>query len=143
GGQRRVAKEHQARAVHLVGAGLGHDRYQTAGRQAVLRLVGRGRDFELLDRVHREVLARLAHLRPRVVDAVDDEAVGVLAAAGADVDVAAVELTADVVLRGARGQHREIDPAPRGDRQILNLLRRHRRRYVRACGIDDWRRPGD
>ncbi len=64
----------------LIGAGLRHDRQQAAGREAVFRLVVRRRHLELADRVHREVLARLAHLRPRVVDAVDDEAVGIFAA---------------------------------------------------------------
>ena len=95
-------KKLKRRPVELVGAGLGDDGEQAAGGEAVLGLVGRLRHLELADRVHREVLPRLAHLRPGVVDAVDDEAVRVLARAGADVDVAAVEEAADVVLRDAR-----------------------------------------
>ena len=140
---RGVAEEHQPRAVQLIGARLGDDRQHAAGRQSVLGFVRRGRDLELLDRVHREVLARLAHLGPRVVDAVDDEAVRILAGAGAEVDVAAIEEAADVVLRGAGRQHREIDPAPRRHRQVLNLPRRDRGGDVRAADVDDRRLAGD
>ena len=116
--------------MQLVGPRLGDDREQPAGREPVLGLVGRGRHLELADRVHREVLPRLAHLGPGVVHAVDDEAVRVFAGAGAEVDVAAIEEAADVVLRGAGRQHRQIDPPPRRDRQILDLLGGHRRRHV-------------
>ena len=72
---RGVAEEQQAGSVDLVRAGLRHDRQQAAGREPVLGLVVRRRHLELLDGVHREVLARLAHLGPGVVHPVDDEPV--------------------------------------------------------------------
>ena len=128
--------------MKLVGARPGHDGQHPAGCQAVFRLVGGLRHPELANRVHREVLARLAHLRPGVVHAVDDEAIRVLACAGADVDVAAIEEPADVVLRHAGREHREVDPASRRDRQVLNLLVRHRGRHGRRRRIDQRRVAG-
>ncbi len=143
--QRLVAEEVEGRAVKVVGARSGHHGQQAAGRQAVLRLVGGLRHLEFANRVHREVLPRLAHLRPGVVHAVDDEAVGVLAGAGADVDVAAIEKAADVVLRNARREHRQVDPPARRHRQVLNLLVGHRCRDGRRGRIDQRRfaRHGD
>ena len=117
-GQRLVAEEPEGASREVVGSRLGHHGHEPAGREPVLRLEVAGRDLELADGVHREVLARLAHLGPGVVHPVHDEGVRVVAAAGAHVHVAPVVVAADRVLAGARSEQREVHPSgarPPGD----------------------------
>ena len=141
--ERLVAEVREPRARELIGARPGHDAEHAAGGETELGLVRGLRHLELADGIHREILTRLAHLCPRVVHAVHDEAVRVLACAGSDVHVAPVEEPADVVLRDAGRQHRQVHPAPGRDREVLNLRIGHAGRYSGRAHVYERRLASD
>src|SRR4030095_17067041 len=67
GVERLVAKELEDISPEVVRAGFGDHLDDTGGCQSVLRLILYVADFEFLDGIFREILARFAILRP-VVD---------------------------------------------------------------------------
>ena len=135
-GERLVAEEDEGASGEVVRPRLGHHRHQPAGGEAVFRLEVARRDLELADRVHGEVLARFAHLRPGVVYAVHDESVRVVAAAGAHVHIAPVVEAADRVLAGPGSEQRQVHPTARRHRQVLDLEIGDRGRDIGPAGVE-------
>ena len=138
--ERAVAKEEEQVARHRVGAALGHDVDDAAGRLAELGGIRIGEHLEFAHRFLAERRAHAAEGRIVVVEAVDRDVVRSRALAGErQARGARGSLLRRPVGRDAWRQQREPDETSSVDRKTLNLLLRDHGRDDRPLRVDDRR----
>ncbi|GBC82743.1 hypothetical protein HRbin10_01875 [bacterium HR10] len=98
-----VPEEEERAPVQLVRPRLRDGRQEASAGQTIFGLELHRVDLELANGILREILTRLAHLSPRIGDAIHDEAVRPPARSPADVEVVVVK-SPNVVLTHPRGE---------------------------------------